>query len=489
MLNYFHNVSIKIKLLLAMGGALILSAATITVLNNSLSTDVVTKRLNQNELPFVISSIRLNIEKHIVSAINASMQIAENQFIVDWLKQNEPQGQRPQLQQYLQRLNKVNKAGETFVGSSVSGNYYTQNGYLKTMSRSNNDDGWFYAFFADNKPYDTGIGPNKDTGELTLFINYRVVDQGQTLGVAGMGVGMQELVDFINGFKLGATGYVFVVSKDGAIKIHNNKALLSNGTIANIPEVAKAASTLTAGKQFTYAETEYNGAGFVVASDYLPALDWYVVTVVPKDEVYGALTSIMRNSIVVTLVVTLIFLFVSVALAKTISAPIVNIAGLLRNIAAGDADLRQRLPVTSNDELGVLAANFNTFIEQLQHLIQQILNNCRVLLVSVDEVNQLSSNTSSELTVQRDQAMQVATAVTQMGSTIEDIARSANETANAAEDAAAKVDEGTKVVDSTITYIEQLSADMGRSGEVINELAVHSESIGSILNVIRGISE
>ena len=45
------------------------------------------------------------------------------------------------------------------------------------------------------------------------------------------------------------------------------------------------------------------------------------------------------------------------------------------------------------------------------------------------------------------------------------------------------------VVDDTIRYIQTLSGEMKVSGKVIYELAEHTESIGSILSVIRGISE
>lgn len=204
---------------------------------------------------------------------------------------------------------------------------------------------------------------------------------------------------------------------------------------------------------------------------------------------FGALDKATQNSALIAVAVIILFLFLSVFVAKGISAPIERISQALSQIAKGEADLRQRLPVESKDELGALASNFNAFTGQLHSIIQQVQQSCHLLRDKVQEVNKLSKQTSVELTVQRDKTIQVATAVTQMGATIEEIARNATETASAAQDASAKVAEGDTVVKETIGYIEQLATEMTTSAKVINELAQHAESIGSILSVIRGISE
>ncbi|WP_199609934.1 methyl-accepting chemotaxis protein [Flocculibacter collagenilyticus] len=489
MFDAWRNLSIQKKLLTAMAAALILSLGLLTILNNYLTSNIIKNRLENNELPFVMSNIRLNVQKEIALAIDGSKQVAENQYIIDWILNGEAKAGVDNLVAYLDRINRVNKAGETFVGSVNSNDYYTQNGLVKTMSKSNPMDSWYFKFFADKLGYDTGIGPNKDTGELTLFINYLVQDKGEPLGVAGMGVSIQHFVDYVNNFKIGESGRVFVVAKDGTIKIHSNSALADKAKLTSLNGYADTASTLLAGNSFTLVEASIDGDNYFLASDFIEELGWYVIAEVPQSEVYGELNAVTRNSIMITIIVIAIFLFLSVYVVRGISSPIVHTSNLLKQVAQGEADLRQRLPVNSKDELGALAENFNAFISQIQDIIQQVKNNCDALLVKVSEVNQLSHQTSTDLALQKDKTIQVATAVTQMGSTIQDIARSATETASSAEDASNKVAEGSGVVTDTINYIEQLSGEMSESSRVINELAEHTDAIGSVLSVIRGISE
>lgn len=488
MFVFWSNISIKKKLLLAMGTALILSLGALAIFNNLFTTSIIKARLGEQELPYVMSSIRLNIEKEIAMAINSSKQIAENQFVIDWLNNGESEAGRKDLQAYLSRINRVNGAGETFVGSWKSKDYFTQDGYLKTITPIDEND-WFFGFFKSNKIYDTGIGPNKTTGELTLFINYLIKENNQPLGMAGMGVGIGKLVDFINNFKIGKTGSVFVVASNGIIKIHRNNQYVDKKNIGEFAEFKGMQDTILSKKSFVLTEINIDGEAHFLASDYIKELDWYVLAKVPKAEVYADLNAMTRESALVAVVIMIVFLVLSLGVAKGISAPILHISELLKQIAQGEADLRKRLPVESNDELGELASNYNVFIGQLQSLIQQVLSNCQQLLSSVEEVNLLSQKTSVELAQQKDQTIQVAAAVTQMGATIEEIARNANDTATAAEGASNNVAEGMGVVDDTISYIQNLSGEMKVSGQVIFELAEHTQSIGSILSVIRGISE
>lgn len=488
-MSFWRNLTIQRKLVVAMALALVLSLSLSAWLGNVFTSNILKQRLSQNELPYLLSSLKLEVEKEVSLAINTSKQIAESQFVVDWLKQNDPKIEVDSIQKYLARLNQANQADETFIGSATSQDYFTQNGFTKTMSQSKPADSWFFSFFAKNKEYDTGIGPNKDTGELTLFINHKVKDKGAVLGVAGMGVSIQRLADFINNFKLAGSGQVYLVAADGTYKIHRNQSLVDKAKLSQKVGIKTIAGNLLANKEFSLNESNWLGENYFVASDYIPELDWYFIAEIPQSEVYDALNTASRNSLLTTFFVALVFILLSVVVAKGISAPILQISRLLNEVAQGQGDLTQRLPEGSKDELGALAKSFNAFIGQLQLIIQQIVGNCQQLLVSVEEVNGLSQRTSADLLKQNDKTVQVATAITQMGATIEDIARNASDAADAAEQAAVKVNEGNSVVGNTISYIEKLSTEMQTSGDAINELATHTVEIGSILSVIKGISE
>ncbi|WP_407693053.1 methyl-accepting chemotaxis protein [Pseudomonas paeninsulae] len=83
----------------------------------------------------------------------------------------------------------------------------------------------------------------------------------------------------------------------------------------------------------------------------------------------------------------------------------------------------------------------------------------------------------------------VATAVHEMGLTVQEIARNANRAAQASHGARDEAQQARVVVGQSIEHIERMSADIGGAAAAVGELAQQVGSIDQVLAVIRGISE
>jgi methyl-accepting chemotaxis protein len=83
----------------------------------------------------------------------------------------------------------------------------------------------------------------------------------------------------------------------------------------------------------------------------------------------------------------------------------------------------------------------------------------------------------------------VATAATQMQATIQDISHNTEAAAHKAESTNISALEGRREVDSTVARISELSISLGGASEVVSQLEKDGETIGSVLDVIRGIAE
>jgi aerotaxis receptor len=84
---------------------------------------------------------------------------------------------------------------------------------------------------------------------------------------------------------------------------------------------------------------------------------------------------------------------------------------------------------------------------------------------------------------------QVATAMNEMSATVHDVARNANETAQATRDANTESQHGQEIVRETIAAIERLADEVDKASGVIKKLEKDSENIGSVVDVIRNIAE
>jgi aerotaxis receptor len=90
---------------------------------------------------------------------------------------------------------------------------------------------------------------------------------------------------------------------------------------------------------------------------------------------------------------------------------------------------------------------------------------------------------------QQSETDQVATAITEMAASVQEVARNAQNTADAADKADAEARAGRQVVADTGTAIGRLAAEVEKASGVIQQLETRSSEITSVLDVIRGIAE
>ena len=196
----------------------------------------------------------------------------------------------------------------------------------------------------------------------------------------------------------------------------------------------------------------------------------------------------LRTTTLVVIGVTVCILL-AVLFPLLVVKPIQQLIRHLQDIAEGEGDLTVRLDEKSHDEMGQVAKAFNQFINNLQGIITQVASSSTQVSTASEELS-LSSEQSSELTSrQRNETEQVATAINEMTATVQEVAKSAAEAARAADQADNEANQGRNVVFQTVEAIDNLVSEVERSAQVISRLKSESETIGSVLDVIKGIAE
>ncbi|MFC6673028.1 methyl-accepting chemotaxis protein [Marinobacterium aestuariivivens] len=176
-------------------------------------------------------------------------------------------------------------------------------------------------------------------------------------------------------------------------------------------------------------------------------------------------------------------------MARSIARPVAAVAAQLEAVAAGGGDLSVRIPAQGRDELARLAQGFNRFVSQLQVMVAEIATTSNEQTCTADRLRHTSEQGSQASAGVRDETTQVAAAVTEMGATVQEIAANAANAASAAQGASERAGLGRREVESNIRAIGQLSGQMETAARVIESVADHSQRIGTILDVIGGISE
>ncbi len=192
---------------------------------------------------------------------------------------------------------------------------------------------------------------------------------------------------------------------------------------------------------------------------------------------------------IIGLVLVIFLAFTAYLIARSITRNIKNVSANLQEIAKGDGDLTQRLQASSKDEVGQLVDYFNTFMDKLQTMIQELTGYSSHVGTAAEELTNIAQQSREGIESQRAEAEQVATASNEMSATIVEVARNAEQAAGAATAAHDAADNGNSIVTTTISLINQLASDVGEGSTAVNQLREDSDSIGGVLDVIRGIAE
>ncbi|MBB4819567.1 methyl-accepting chemotaxis protein [Pseudomonas alcaligenes] len=177
----------------------------------------------------------------------------------------------------------------------------------------------------------------------------------------------------------------------------------------------------------------------------------------------------------------------TVLIALLIVRPLQRVIAVARQISAGD--LSVEIEVDRSDEVGQLleamrgmSANLRDMVGRLQGGVMQISSSAQALS-SVTEQTRVGVNG------QKLETDQVATAMSEMTATVHEVARNAEAAAASTQSADSKVSNGSEVVRQTLGRINQLAAAMEAATRSIEHLSHETQSIGSVLDVIKSVAE
>jgi len=176
-------------------------------------------------------------------------------------------------------------------------------------------------------------------------------------------------------------------------------------------------------------------------------------------------------------------------ISRSIVAPLLETKSAMEDIASGNGDLTKRIKVKGNDEIAQLANAFNHFAGKVQNIVKEVMGITERVASASERMTVVTDETRKGADRQLQETDEVAIAVNEMAAAGQEVARNANSAADAAHNADIAADVGRQVVGQTIESIDSLAREVKEAGQVINRVESDSESIGGVLDVIRGIAE
>ncbi|WP_249677297.1 methyl-accepting chemotaxis protein [Pseudomonas abieticivorans] len=339
---------------------------------------------------------------------------------------------------------------------------------------------------------------------LMTTVSMPIRADGKVIGVVGVDIALDSLQAAAvkaQGELFQGAGHMLIVSGKGVLAANS----LDASTVGKGVEQALSSD----GKELLQAIATHNikvfKQGELIRAVYpvapIPdAAPWGVVIDLPEQvlladsvKLQGVLDKAQTTGTLIALSVALVAGLVGLLLiwltASGVTRPINSVANMLKDIASGEGDLTQRLKYTKRDELGELVSWFNRFLDKLQPTIAQIKQSVTEARATADQSSEISRRTSEGMQVQFREIDQVATASNEMSATAHDVANSASSAASAARGADQSAKDGMQIIERSTRDITLLAEEVSKAVSEVEALAVNSEQIGSVLEVIRSIAE
>jgi methyl-accepting chemotaxis protein len=154
-----------------------------------------------------------------------------------------------------------------------------------------------------------------------------------------------------------------------------------------------------------------------------------------------------------------------------------------------NGDLTTKISSAANDESAEIVSSLNKMVTDLNSTVSQIGSTSSMLASSSEELSVTTVSVGQNIAEQQSQAEQIATAMTEMTTTVQDIAKNAEMLSVEVQNAQEETTSGGAVINQTINSINTLAEGIGTASSVVANLEESSNEIGSILNVIKGVAE
>ncbi|WP_281705664.1 HAMP domain-containing protein, partial [Aeromonas taiwanensis] len=367
----FASLTLKQKILATVILAVALSCLLVGYFSQRSAQQLIEQRMFQQELPNLTQRIGKEIEKDLTSVANAARQLANDRFVLDWVERGMPKEQEAILINQLKDMTSQYGLVTASFADRQSAAYYNQDGFLRILNHD--QDNWFYDYTKSGQDLMLSIF-RETNGEVKLFVNFQ---QKDGRGLAGLAKSLDSMVSMLADFRIGESGFVFMTDGSGKVKLHPDAARIDRD---NLTQLAEGGSTNLLAKQpFAATHANVDGQPVILASSYIPLLDWYLVAQVPENEIFAELDRARLHIVLVSLAIAVGMGLLGVLLAGSVSRPLNELARLFRELGSGDGDLTQRLKVDGRDELAQVATGFNNFVTKIHGSIEQVASNSRQL--------------------------------------------------------------------------------------------------------------
>jgi methyl-accepting chemotaxis protein len=298
------------------------------------------------------------------------------------------------------------------------------------------------------------------------------------------------------------TGYGFLINSEGTYMAHPDTELV-NKQFNPIKEAEKDPSWKPLGDLITRVikdktgsvEYIHDGKEMVCAFAQVPGYSWILVENVEKSEVLASVAHIRNIMLIIGAICALLGIIFAIIVGRSITAPLTHMTEIVHHTGSGD--LTMRVNIKSKDEIGELANDFNTMLDNIKDLITTIRKESENLSDIGAVLSDSSGKTAAavkEITgnIQAIQNLAVnqSASVTQTNATMEQISGNIKKLNDHVAHQTESVSQSSSAVEEMLASIQSVTQTLYKNTDKVNELTEASGvGRGGLQTVVSDVQE
>lgn len=219
----------------------------------------------------------------------------------------------------------------------------------------------------------------------------------------------------------------------------------------------------------------------------VPEWNWIVGSGILVADIQETFYTQMMKVTAVAVVMALLLLVMGYVISSNIVLPLNRLIEKTNQIA--DGDLRVRLNFQRKDELGVMSREIDRMLEKLQMTLIAAHEASEQAASMAQNIAQASEEAATSVGSQHAQLELLSTAMTEMSTTITDVANNAENTAHTTSVVTNHAEQSGLSMRKTSETISQVSQEISSADQLVTELKSGVQDISAVVSVIREVSE
>ncbi|USD64528.1 methyl-accepting chemotaxis protein [Vibrio sp. SCSIO 43136] len=319
----------------------------------------------------------------------------------------------------------------------------------------------------------------------------------QQRNVLGEDVAKQQAIEAVSRLRYDQNNYFWLLSPDMTVLMHPTKPKLNGTDSTNFKdgggkhhwqEMASIARSSGAG----FLDYQFKSPQGVLQDkisfvELFPKWQWIVGSGILVADIQETFYAQVFEAGIVLAVLMAALAGLGFLISNNILVPLRRLTENTHKIA--DGDLTVRLNARRKDELGEMCQEIDRMLEKLQMTMLAANDSAEQSSNMAQSIAQASEEAATSVNSQHAQLEQLSSAMTEMSSTIADVAGNAENTAQSTATVTDHAEQSGQAMSQTSSTISEVSDEIGAANQLVTELQAGVNDISAVVSVIRDVSE